>query len=360
MVCSKCHRRYEDDHLFCPHDGERLVATVDIKRIRSKPTEHAGEIIGDRYQVRGLLGRGATAQVFVAQDRTTGAPVAVKVLEAKHLKEPRARARFILEAKAVAKVSHPSVIQVLDIGLRADGAPYMVVEFLFGESLGEWLRRERVMSIEAGLPFALQIASGLAAAHREGVVHRDIKPDNVFLLGEKGAPYAIKIVDFGFAKLAEHHGVTQAGVAVGTVDYMAPEQAVSDGSDARTDVYGLGMLMYRMFAGRLPFKRRSEPEMLAHQLLTPAPPLGLGPIHPAPWLEEVILKAIRKRPENRYPSMDALMEDLKRLKAPPRSGIALTATQPIELPDAYAPKTPFGAAASRFLETKIVKSSPAE
>src|SRR3954468_12149465 len=142
MFCPRCHRRYEDDHLFCPHDGERLVAALDIKRIRSKPTEHAGEIIGDRYQVRGMIGKGATAQVFLAQDRTTGAPVAVKVLEAKHLKEPRARARFILEAKAVAKVSHPSVIQVLDIGLHVDGAPYLVMEFLFGESLGEWLRRD--------------------------------------------------------------------------------------------------------------------------------------------------------------------------------------------------------------------------
>ena len=100
--------------------------------------------------MRGLIGRGATAQVFLAQDRTTGAPVAVKLLEGKHLKEPRARARFILEAKAVAKVSHPSVIQVLDIGLHAEGAPYLVMEFLFGETLGEWLRRERVMSIELG------------------------------------------------------------------------------------------------------------------------------------------------------------------------------------------------------------------
>jgi serine/threonine protein kinase len=359
MVCPKCHRLYVDDHRFCPHDGERLVGGLDIKRIRSKPTEHAGEIIGDRYQVRGLIGRGATAQVFLAQDRTTGAPVAVKVLEAKHLKEPRARARFILEAKVVAKVSHPSVIQVFDIGLRADGAPYLVMEFLFGESLGEWLRRDRLMTIELGLPFARQIALGLAAAHREGIVHRDIKPDNVFLVGEKGEPYAIKLVDFGFAKLAEQKGVTQAGVAIGTVDYMAPEQTVSDAADPRTDIYGFGMLMYRMFTGRMPFAAQNDPEMLAHQLFTePAPP-ALGPSYPGPGLEAVILRALRKRPENRYPTMEVLIEDLTRLSAPPRRGESLAAARPIELPDEYTPKSPFSLAASQFLQARLGKTSPA-
>lgn len=357
LFCPKCHRRYEDDHLFCPHDGERLVGAIDIKRVRSKPTEHTGEIFGERYQIRGLLGKGAMARVYLAHDKNTGAPVAVKVLESKHLKEPRSRARFILEAKAAAKVSHPHIIEVLDVGLDEAGAPYIVMDFLFGESLGEWLRRERVMSAALGLPFLMQIASGLGAAHREGIIHRDVKPDNVFLLGEKGAPYEIKLVDFGFAKLAEHAGVTAAGVTVGTVQYMAPEQTVSDPADARTDVYGLGMLMYRMFTGRLPFKANDDPSMLAHQLLSePAPP-GLGGGHPEAGIEAIILKAIRKRPENRYPSMEALHEDLARLARP---GAALTASQPVTQPDQYVPKTAFAKTASRFLHTKIGKTPPAE
>src|SRR5262249_42149001 len=204
-------------------------------------------------------------------DRATGAPVAVKVMESKRLREPRSRARFILEAKAAAKISHPSIIEVFDVGLDESGSPFIVMEFLFGESMGAWLRRERVMSPEMGLPFVKAIASGLSAAHREGIIHRDVKPDNVFLLGEKGSAYAIKILDFGFAKLAEHAGVTQAGVTVGTVQYMAPEQSVSDPADARTDVYGLGMLMYRMFTGQLPFKGKDDAEMLAHQRRS-APP----------------------------------------------------------------------------------------
>src|SRR5262245_22863024 len=124
MICPRCHRRYEDDHMFCPHDGERLVTVIDIKRVKSKPTEYAGEIIGERYQIRGVLGQGAMARVFLAQDRNTGGPVAVKILESKHMKEPRTRARFILEAKAAAKITHPNILEVLDIGLDGTGAPY--------------------------------------------------------------------------------------------------------------------------------------------------------------------------------------------------------------------------------------------
>jgi len=355
MLCPKCHRRYEDDHLFCPHDGERLVAALDIKRIKSQPTEHAGQLIGERYQIRGMIGRGAMARVYLCQDRNTGTPVAVKIMESKHLREPRSRARFILEAKAAAKVSHPSIIEVSDVGLDESGAPFIVMEFLFGESLGAWLRRERVMTPELGLPFVTAIASGLSAAHREGIIHRDVKPDNVFLLGEKGSAYAIKILDFGFAKLAEHSGVTQAGMTVGTVQYMAPEQAVSDPSDARTDVYGLGMLMYRMFSGQLPFKGKDDAEMLAHQLLSaPAPP-GLGGRAGAA-LEAVILKAVRKNPENRYPSMDAMLADLGRLSQP---SAALAASKPIREPDIYTPKSAFGMTASRFLHTVLGKTPPA-
>jgi len=367
MLCPRCHRRYQDDHHFCPHDGERLVDAIDIKRIRSQPTEHAGQIIGDRYQIRGFIGRGAMAQVYLAQDRTTRSAVAVKVMESKHLKQARARARFILEAKAAAKIHHPSIIEVLDVGLEESGAPYIVMEFLFGESLGEYLRRERMMPPALGLPFVTQIAGGLAAAHRAGIIHRDVKPDNVFLLGEKGSPYTIKLLDFGFAKLAEHSGMTQTGMTVGTVQYMAPEQAVSDPSDARTDVYGLGMMMYRMFAGNLPFKGQDEAEMLAHQLLTqPAPP-GLGGGRAGAALEAVILKAIRKNPENRYQSMDAMLADLRRLSPESeRRGAgnaiidaSLAAWQPMPQPDIYKTTSPFAITASRFLHTKLGKTPPA-
>ncbi|MCC6553170.1 MAG: serine/threonine protein kinase [Polyangiaceae bacterium] len=355
MFCPRCYRRYDDDHRFCPHDGGQLTDGPDIKRIKSKPTEHVGLVVGGRYQVRGLLGKGGMAEVFLAQDRTTGAPVAVKILNPRHIREPSKRARFLLEATAGAKIVHPNVLKVLDVGLRDDGAPYLVMEYLFGESLGEWLRRERSMSVELGLPLVRQLAEGLAAAHREGVIHRDVKPANVFRVGEKGSPYAAQVVDFGFAKLAELSGLTQQGVAVGTIEYMAPEQTVNEPPDARTDVYGLGALMYRMFTGRLPFHIKDDAELLAHHLLVPPPPPALGEDRMASRLGAVILRALRKRPDHRYPSMEALLADLDRLATPAGPEAAL---RPLDEPDVYAPRTPFAINTARYFYKLLGKDPP--
>jgi serine/threonine protein kinase len=350
MICTKCHRRFSGDHQFCPHDGEKLAANIDIKRLRSKPTELAGEVIAGRYQVRGLLGKGAMAQVFLALDKQTGDPVALKLLDARLAKHPAVKARFLVEAKAAAQVAHPSIVRILDVGLRDDGAPWIVSEFLFGESLGEWLRRERVMSPPSAVPLLRAIALALGAAHRVGVVHRDIKPDNVQLIGERNAAHEVKLVDFGFARLVTEKGMTQAGVAVGTIEYMAPEQVVSDEPDARTDVYAFGMLMFRLLAGRLPFQGKTEAETLAQQLITPAPAPALGHAGFAPGLEAMILHALHKRPDNRYPSMEAFVEDLDRVTAgrPPR-----LALQPPSAPDVYSPVTPFALTAAKFLYKKL-------
>ncbi|WP_437813406.1 serine/threonine-protein kinase [Sorangium sp. So ce1078] len=359
MLCPRCHRRYADDHRFCPHDGEKLVQSLDIRRIRAKPTEHVGTVVAERYRVRGLIGSGAMAQVFLAEDAQGGAPVALKLLEPRLRRVPKVKARFLLEAKAAATVAHPNIVEVLDIGLH-EGSPYLVMEFLFGESLSSLLLREKRLSPEAGVPILLQAAAGLGAAHRAGIVHRDVKPANVFLVGEKGDAWAAKVVDFGFAKLYEHSGLTQAGVTVGTLEYMAPEQTISDPPDARTDVYGFGMLMYRMFSGRLPFSvtRSSSPALapameeamvLANQLLTPPPPPNLGVSPAATALEAVIMKCLRKRPENRYASMEALSEDLGRLGRPG----ALAAHAPIASPDVYAAQTPYGEHAARFLYKQL-------
>jgi serine/threonine-protein kinase len=353
MICPRCHRRYWDDHRFCPHDGEALVAALDIRRLRAKPTEAHGTVYGGRYQVRGLIGKGAMAQVFLALDQRTGTPVAVKVLDTKHVEDKRLVARFILEAKAVAEVTHPSIVEMLDVGLAQDGSPYLVLEFLFGESLGARLRRDKTMSPELGMPFVRQIAEGFAAAHRAGVIHRDIKPDNVFILGERSDPHAAKILDFGHAKLAIQDALTQAGVTVGTVEYMSPEQAVSDAVDARSDVYGLGVLVYRMLTGRLPFPAADSGEMLARHLVDEPPPLGLGG-RDGPALDAIVRKMLRKHPDNRYATMDALASDLARLER----GEALAARLLPERPDVYVARDPFAVQASVFFYRKLGKEPP--
>jgi eukaryotic-like serine/threonine-protein kinase len=356
MICTKCHRRFSGEHQFCPHDGERLASHLDVKRIRSKPTELAGGVIAGRYQVRGLLGRGGMAQVFLALDKQTGEAVALKLLDTKFVKQPDLRARFLLEAKAAAQITHPSIVRILDVGLREDGAPWMVTEFIFGESLGEWLRRDGAMAPPMAAAVIRTVAQALGAAHRAGVVHRDVKPDNVLLIGELRAFHDVKLVDFGFARLISEKGLTQAGVAVGTIEYMAPEQVVSDAPDARTDVYALGVLMFRMLAGRLPFTAKTEPETLALQLLAPAPAPGLGGAGLAPGLEAILLRALRKRPDNRYPSMEAFLDDLDSVLAGRAPRLA---RQLLTAPDVYTPVTPFAITAAKFLSRKLGPSPTA-
>jgi serine/threonine-protein kinase len=325
-------------------------------------------VVGNRYQIRGLLGKGGMGQVFLCLDQTRNMPVALKVLDTRQVRDPKAKARFILEAQSAAKITHPNVIEVHDVGLHPNGTPYIAMEMLFGESLGSYLKREKVMAPEVAVPYLRQVALALGAAHRAGVIHRDVKPDNVFLIGEKGAAHTIKVLDFSLARNLEFGGFTAVGVAVGTVDYMAPEQICSDMVDARTDVYGLGVLMYRIFAGRIPFKGREAQDTLALHLIEPAPPMNLdaaaasatsgwgsSPLGLASALEAVIQKCLRKHPDNRYPSMAAVLADLDRLL--PASG-ALTARNPILEPDVYIPKNPFGMNAARLFYNMRSKTPP--
>jgi serine/threonine-protein kinase len=355
MICPRCHRRYDGDHQFCPHDGERLVEGIDVKRIRAKPTEAQGTVVGGRYQVRGLIGRGAMAQVFLALDQRTNQPVALKVMGAKHLGDKRLVARFLQEAKAAADVTHRGIVEMLDVGLAEDGSPYLVMELLFGESLGDWLRREKTMTPDRGLPLLRQVAEALATVHRAGIVHRDVKPDNVFLQGERGDPHTAKLLDFGYAKLGQQqNALTAVGVTVGTVEYMSPEQATGDTVDARVDVYGLGVLMYRTFAGRLPFPGTEAGEMLARHLVEEAPPLTLTGTPLGSGLGAIVAKALRKHPDNRYASVDALIDDLVRLE----SGQSLAARLPPAVDDVYVPRGAFAQQAVTFLYKKLGKEPP--
>ena len=348
MRCPRCFRRYQDEDRFCQYDGQRLVEFIDLDRLGSKASDRTGWVVADRYRVHGLLGRGSMAEVFLARDVVNGDPVAVKVLSSRHLKDPRIRARMLLEAKACARITHPNVVKLLDVGL-AEGTPFIVMEYLFGESLGERLRRDDVLKPDLGVPILRQIASGLAAAHEVGVVHRDIKADNVFLVGDKRDPYIAKIVDFGLAKDPEHTNLTQVGVALGTLEYMAPEQTVGDRPDPRTDIYALGVLMYRMFSGRLPFRERAPPDLLARQLASAPHPPYFGKTQLERNLALICLKALRKRREHRYPSMGALIEDLDDASA---AAGPQHAAAPIVQPDEYVPETPFSQRAAEIFRRR--------
>ena len=177
----------------------------------------------------------------------------------------------------------------------------------------DYLKREHAMPTDVALAMIRHAAHGLIAAHRAGIVHRDVKPGNLFLIGPIGNPYGLKLIDFGMAKGEASRRISAHDLVLGTIEYMAPEQIVSDPTDVRTDVYGLGVVMFRVFTGHLPFDVDTDIEMLAHQMFSPAPPASWLHEQIDPRIELVILRAMRKKPENRYPTMDALVADIDRI-----------------------------------------------
>ena len=355
MFCPRCYRTYDDVSPRCPADGAALLDVSPLEILRSRPTEQRGAIIGDRYAIQGFVGSGGMARVYLAEDTATQTAVALKILDVERAADAFAVQRFLREVEIAARIRHPNVVQILDAGERADGVPFIVLEFLFGESLGDLLRRDGAVEPAFALPLLRKAAAGLAVAHRAGIIHRDVKPDNLFLMGERGNPYELKVVDFGMAKLLEHE-ITSAGVTLGTIEYIAPEQAITDTVDARADVYGLGAVMFRMLCGRLPFDAPETALRIAQHLFTPPPPPRSLRPDLDPRLEAVVLKALRKDPVNRYATMDELQEDLERVHGE-REG-ALRAWEPLRAPaDVYIPRNQFATRAARALKARLDRAA---
>jgi len=338
MRCPKCHRFFPEGFKFCPYDGSGTVEREDPASFRVERTKIHDKVLGDRYRIRGFVGKGAMARVYLAEDQQTGMPVAVKVLEEPYRSDPKVRERFQREARTASMIGHPSIVTIFSAGERDDdGAPYLVMEFLIGETVGDYLRRESKMPRDIAVPALHQAASALAAAHRSGIVHRDVKPDNLFLLGEPGDPYELKVVDFGLSK-DQSSNMTAAGTVMGTPATMAPEQILGEGVDGRTDVYALGIVGYRMLAGRQPFDDTDdEIATLAHHVWTAPPPLSSIAPETDPRIEALIMRAIRKAPEERFASMDELAAALERVDHPGQ-----TAPDPLPLDKAYPTKTLVG------------------
>ncbi len=255
------------------------------------------------------------ARLYIADDGETGQLVAVKLMDERLTKGRELRERFLREAEAVSQVDHENVLDILEVGTQEDGTPYLVMELLHGETLGERLEADGTLDSSAALPLLVGVCEALWAVHEKGIVHRDIKPDNLFLVGDAGDANGVRVFDFGLSRLFQSN-LTTAGTIIGTPGYMAPEQVVADPVDQRTDIYALGMVMYRIFAGRLPFADEEGLKVLAKHLLRP-------PVRPSryaddldPRLEQVIMHAIHKQPQNRYPSMKLFADDLRKIGRP--------------------------------------------
>ena len=282
-----------------------------------------GTTIDGKYAVRSVLGQGGMAIVYEAEQLVMGRAVALKVLPSDQADRQDAAKRFLQEARAAASLSHPNVCQIFDFGALPDGSPYFVMERLVGEPLSERFARERGLAFLDAVEICLQVLAALGSAHQKAIIHRDIKPDNVFLVRRDPRPPLVKLLDFGVAKIVLPRGettdettqLTRAGQVMGTPYYMAPEQAFGDRDlDPRVDLWATGCILYQAITGRKPFTAPSYAGIM-NAILTEAPkPLReLRPGTP-PELEPVIAKALAKQRDDRYPNAVAFMRDLHKMR----------------------------------------------
>jgi tRNA A-37 threonylcarbamoyl transferase component Bud32 len=266
-----------------------------------------GETIADRYELEEVVGHGGMSTVYKAHDSLLERNVALKVLHQQYNEDEDFVERFKREARSVAQLQHPNIVTVIDRG-EEDGRQYIVFEFIDGENLKELVVRKGRLDLRDALEIAHKIARGLAFAHDHGLVHRDVKPQNVLLNGDGRA----KVTDFGIARsLDVDHGVTQTGTILGTSNYIAPEQASGQPVDAHTDVYSLGIVLYEMLTGELPFPGESFVAIAMKHIQEPSPNVldvrGDIPLRVA----EMIDRALEKDPEQRFPTMDAFAAEIE-------------------------------------------------
>lgn len=283
------------------------------------PDPYLGTTIDGRYRVESTLGEGGMGVVYAGRHKVINKKVAIKILRGEMSHDREMTERFLQEARAASSIGHPNIIDISDFGTLPDGAAYFVMEFLEGRSLVAAMNETKPMPLKRLLHVARQVADGLQAAHSQQIVHRDLKPDNIFLIDRGSEKDFIKILDFGIAKVATGNTrLTRAGTVFGTPHYMSPEQAAGAPVDHRTDIYALGVIMYEMASGRVPFDADNYMGILTqHMYKAPVPIRVLVPPPSSdipPGLEAIILKALSKKPEHRYQQMSEVVEDLTRLE----------------------------------------------
>jgi eukaryotic-like serine/threonine-protein kinase len=311
-ACPACHRNFSPDTQFCPYDGERL----ELQQRQTATRDNLlGSIVDDRYEVLAVIGEGGMGRVYRVRHRRLGRSFALKALRLDLARESVLTERFIQEARAAAVLTHPNVVQINDFGTLASGQPYFVMELLEGRTLTRILREEGPIDPLRCVTIARQIAEALAAAHSMGVIHRDLKPDNVILIRPTGAHMTVKVLDFGLAKVAVSSRLTRPGVVFGTPHYMSPEQASGEPFDHRVDIYALGIMMFEMVTGRVPFEADTYMGVLSkHMYAAPPKPHAFhAPAGGLPGFEEIIAGCLVKNPAERWPSMTDLARKLNAL-----------------------------------------------
>lgn len=276
-----------------------------------------GKVLADRYEIRAEIGKGGMAQVYKAWCNLLNRWVAIKVLKEEFKDDKEFVRRFNVEAQAAACISNPHVVSIYDVGFES-GLYYIVMEYIEGITLKEYIAEKGCLPWREAAGFAAQICEGLAAAHRANVVHRDIKPQNIIMTKEG----VLKVTDFGIARASTQATMTMGGHAIGTVHYLSPEQARGGYTDQRTDIYSLGVVLYEMLTGKLPFTDESPVAVaIKHIQEAPKPLREWNPEIP-PAMEKVTLRAMEKEQSRRYATAEAFLDDINRVLDNPNCDVS--------------------------------------
>lgn len=318
--CPKCNATWAPDHYFCPKDGSRLIDDSEAPTLPGTKGGRpfpggmpvVGEVLEDKYKLERVIGAGGSGVVFEARHLRIDRSVAIKVLKPEVVGDETQLARFAEEARLAGRIDHDGIVEILDLVMPDDTPPYLVMELLEGESLSAHLKEKRTLPPDRTITIAIGVLEALSAAHRREIIHRDVKPGNIFIAQKEGRGEVIKLLDFGIARaLSDNLRLTAPGRAVGTAIFMAPEQLMATDIDARADIYSVAAVLYLMLAGETPFSGRSWAELARAKLSSTVTPLRGFSTALGLRLEHVIKHGLERDPADRPDSADEYRTELE-------------------------------------------------
>ncbi|MCC7530035.1 MAG: protein kinase [Candidatus Melainabacteria bacterium] len=348
-LCLICNfQTASDGQDICPRDGSSMVTVGEDPLL--------GLVVEGRYRIESVIGQGSAGTVYKAIQELIGREVAIKVLHDYLVSDEEFIKRFRQEAKASSRLSHPNIITIYDFGvLPKTGRPYIAMDLLRGTPLSEMIADRGYLPMEEGIPILAQVCSALGEAHRQGVVHRDVKPENIVLVERSGQKMFPIVVDFGIARLVQEESdvakITRTGTVCGSPTYMSPEQCTSSKVDHRSDIYSVGIVIYETLTGTVPFMSDELAKVMAMHLTDPPAPINkVRPDLQFPeMLERVVARCLSKCPDDRYQDMDdlasAITEAAKQTDRP--NNLAVSQPLPVLQPGPLATSEDFGGQAIR-------------
>jgi tRNA A-37 threonylcarbamoyl transferase component Bud32 len=320
LVCSSCHTLLRDGSSHCPRCGPGSLALfgVELSSLDPRPTdsgalERLGRALGRQYRVVRLIGRGGFAEVYEVVDSDLQRRLAVKVLRSDLPWTAASISRFKQEAQAIARLNHPNTVRIHFVG-ENDGLVYYAMPYLEGRTVADLLKTDGPLTTDQALRIVEPVLEALQHAHDHGLVHRDVKPDNILIESETGRPL---LVDFGIVKYLDRPAhLTDAGFIVGTPLYMSPEQALGSQSvDARSDLYGIGAVFFQLLTGAPPFEGTDSQEIVGRHISEPVPSANLSRDGIPPWISGIVVRCMAKHPDDRFPTARALLDAIRAAKA---------------------------------------------